>query len=227
MFQAYFDESGTHRDSSVVVMAGFLAPDKQWTRFQSEWDKALQQAGIPFFHMVDYENRQKQFKDWGNDERINQLKKFLGIIKRRVTIPVVAAVRTKDYEEAELWKHDINAPKNPYAFCAIMCLQTIATWADKVGHQEPIGYVFEAGALHKGELVKLAGQICKSAARKSRYRFVGLDFSDKRDFSPLQAADILAYEYYNPPQPIKPLPLRGTRGLLALRGPPTTPRVQR
>ncbi|OGW13488.1 MAG: hypothetical protein A3G93_00685 [Nitrospinae bacterium RIFCSPLOWO2_12_FULL_45_22] len=196
MFGAYFDESGVHRDSPVVVVAGFLAPDKQWARLQSEWDKALKQTGISFFHMVDYENRQKQFKDWKEDERIERLKKFLEIIKRRITIPVVAAVGVKDYKEAALWQRDPGAPQNAYAFCALMCLQAIAAWADKVGHREPIGYIFEDGALHKGELLKLADQIKKDPARQDRYRWVGLSFTDKRYFSPLQATDILAYEAY-------------------------------
>lgn len=195
VFVAYFDESGTQRGSPIVAVAGFIAPDKQWSRFQAEWEKVLQQEGISFFHATDWENRQGQFKGWDNNRRIAVYKKLIGIIQRRITIPVLTAVNTADYAETKLWETvQEEFPKNPYGFCALTCMQIIAAWADQVKHDGPIAYVFEDGAVHRTELTSSLRSILKDEVNKRRFRFISLTYADKREFSPLQAADILAYE---------------------------------
>jgi len=195
MFVAYFDESGTQRGSPVVAVAGFLAPVKQWERFQAEWARVLQQEGLSFFHATDWENRQGQFKGWDNDQRIAVYKKLTGIIQRRITIPVLTAVNTADYAEAKLWEMvQEDFPRNPYGFCALVCMQIIGNWADQVKYNGPIAYVFEDGAAHRTELTTSLRDILRDDVNKRRFRFISSTYADKRAFTPLQAADILAYE---------------------------------
>jgi hypothetical protein len=197
MFVAYFDESGTQRDSPIVVVGGFLAPDKQWSRLQAEWTKVLQQEKISFFHATDWENRQGQFKGWDNDRRIGVYKKLVGIIQRRITIPVLAAVRTADYKEAKLWEAVVEMwPKSPYGFCAFVCMRIIGHWAEEVRHNDPIAYVFEDGAAHKADLTTSHTSIFADDENRRLLKFISLTYADKKQFAPLQAADALAYEGY-------------------------------
>ena len=88
------------------------------------------------------------------------------------------------------------APEHPYAFCALMCLQSVADWADKVRYDGPIAYIFEGGAAHRGELDEIYKRIAKNEDAKRRYRLISLTYADKKEVNPLQAADILAYESY-------------------------------
>src|SRR5574337_667214 len=37
MLAAYFDESGIHSDSSVVAVAGYVAPVNEWQKLELEW----------------------------------------------------------------------------------------------------------------------------------------------------------------------------------------------
>jgi len=60
----YFDESGTHDDSSIVVVAGVVSSTQQWLKFDRKWRNALDAENLSTFHMTDFENRQGQFKDW-------------------------------------------------------------------------------------------------------------------------------------------------------------------
>lgn len=196
MFVAYFDESGTQRGSPVVAVAGFLAPEKQWARLQVEWAKVLQDEKLSYFHMTDWENRQGQFKGWDNDRRIAVYRRLIGIIQRRITIPVFSGVKTKDYAEVKIWERFHNMPKSPYAFCSVMCMRLLVNWADAVGHQEPIAYIFESGAMNRGELMAGHSAIMRDEKNKRRYRLGSFTYADKRELSPLQAADILAYEAY-------------------------------
>src|SRR6266436_6070961 len=85
MFSVYFDESGTHRASPVVVVAGWVSTDIQWRAFSTSWQKILRVAGLtpPVFHMTDFESRRPPFSDWKNSKRIKVLQRLHGQIRRR------------------------------------------------------------------------------------------------------------------------------------------------
>jgi hypothetical protein len=57
---AYFDDSGTHDEAEIMVMAGFIGTDEQWSAFEASW-KAKLDAPLPDkpplrrFHMADCE----------------------------------------------------------------------------------------------------------------------------------------------------------------------------
>src|SRR5207249_3878971 len=79
-----FDESGSHDDARCISIAGYVASVAQWELFTKEWVKALRAEGVPpwpppkpgepipdpFFHMTDFENREKQFKGWSTVRRV-------------------------------------------------------------------------------------------------------------------------------------------------------------
>lgn len=52
----YFDDSGTHAGSLVVVWAGFIAPKENWLVHEREWASILQSAQLSSFHMADCAN---------------------------------------------------------------------------------------------------------------------------------------------------------------------------
>jgi hypothetical protein len=39
---AYFDESGS-KDTPLVTMAGYLADERRWKRFERQWAKVLKE----------------------------------------------------------------------------------------------------------------------------------------------------------------------------------------
>lgn len=195
MFTAYFDESGTHSNSPVTVVAGYIATNEQWSEFEREWKEVMQNAGIPFFHMSKFESRQGEYKNWNSDKRIRIQERLIGIIKRRVRIGFASAIRLSDYSEV-MDGRDRILYGSPYAFCLISCMKLVAAWADKYEHQEPIVYVFESGAGCDGEIGAIFSRSFSKESVRSRYRVGDLAFGDKRGIVQLQAADILAYEIY-------------------------------
>jgi hypothetical protein len=51
----YFDESGIHADSQVIVVAGYVSPERDWRRLEIKWNKILKEEGIPQYHTKDIE----------------------------------------------------------------------------------------------------------------------------------------------------------------------------
>jgi hypothetical protein len=78
---AYFDESGTHSGSGVFAIAGYVAAQEDWIKFETDWKRVLRSAGISYFHMVEYENRCGPFATWGEEKRHEVLTDLLAVIK--------------------------------------------------------------------------------------------------------------------------------------------------
>jgi hypothetical protein len=52
---AYGDESGTHDDSPVMMLAGHVATLGQWNKFDCGWRRAIVRAGLPgYFHATEH-----------------------------------------------------------------------------------------------------------------------------------------------------------------------------
>lgn len=192
MFTAYFDDSGTHEGSKVTVVAGYISTVEQWKKLESEWRDVLNDAGIEFFRMSKYESKHGPYEGWDEFKRKRVLERLILIARVRTRIPVAAAITVSDYHEV------LGAAKrlSPYTFCALQCIAHVREWAGRYKHEEPIAYVFESGTTDATELHTMRLEIAREETLRNRYQLDSLTFQDKRANKALQAADMLAYEFY-------------------------------
>src|SRR3989442_933399 len=134
--------------------------------------------------MTDFENRQGQFKGWGQERRIQVIGDLIAIIKSNFLVPVSASLILR---EAALLNR-FAPPNSPYTFCVQECFKKVGEWAADNGHTERIAYVFEGGAGYGTELERLRKLIFAEEERKQRLCFRSLTFADKKEALPLQAA---------------------------------------
>lgn len=186
MFTAYFDESGTHDQSAALVVSGYIASDQQWIDFDKAWNDALADEGLTHFHMKDFAHSRREFSRWKNDEprRKRFLERLINIIRENTRKSFSYAVILHAY-------HTINSKYlleeyvgKPYAFCASMCMTGVDSWKLEHGYNNPVRNVFEDGVADKGVLLTLL-------KRDNRATPV---FGQKREYTPLQAADFVAWE---------------------------------
>ena len=62
MYKAYIDESGIHASSDMFVLAGYLAPAREWERFIKRWQSVLCKYGINVFHASDCNSNRGEFE---------------------------------------------------------------------------------------------------------------------------------------------------------------------
>lgn len=191
VLRVYFDESGTHKGSGALVVAGYLANDRLWDRFDTEWSNLLRREGLAAFHMTDCENLRGEFRGWDESRRRRVVQTVTAIIRRCTWFRIAAAVNLADYQSAASLLRD---SLSPYSFCVNECLKRIRRWADERAVDSRIAYVFEQGSPFQGDVNDTMRMAMSDPGLKERYRIGSWVFSDKRDLLPLQAADVYAYE---------------------------------
>lgn len=191
MLSAYFDESGIHQGSRVYVVAGLLAPPRQWERFTIEWQRVLDSEDIPEFHMAEFSHRAGIFKGWTRERCDKLIKRLIPIILRRAAWRVWTAVVVEDF-------HRIlqDADKYLYGLCATGCALRVRAVVLEVQPRLSVPFMFEHGAKTSGGVFKSFHDYLLRPGQGDYYKMGALSVGERRKFLPLQAADILAYEVY-------------------------------
>ena len=112
VLETYLDESGTHAESPVIVVAGVAATRPHWETFSLQWKALLDAWNIEFFHMADFENRQGLYAGWCDAQRHERLNALLTLIAKHVIVSVWAAVPKEVY--GRVLPDDLRVRISPY-----------------------------------------------------------------------------------------------------------------
>jgi hypothetical protein len=191
-----FDGSGKE-DRRILVVAGFVSRSADWQSFHKEWTARLAQDGLTYFHMVDFASSRDQFVGWDKDEpgRRRLLGGLMDIIRSHVYRKFGCVV-----ENSQFYRLSKDNQKefslNAYSLAGRSCVADVALWKrqEAMSHV-PIAYVFEEGddgvGLLTDRMLKDGHSRPHFLPKKDR---TGPDGSPINAYTPLQAADMLAYE---------------------------------
>jgi hypothetical protein len=173
VFEAFIDESGTHKGAPVIGVAGWVAQRAFWKRFLSYWDDR-------YFHAK--EPKCAPLKPALYDAIVDsQLEGF------------VAWMTPDDYQAnaSPLFKSAIG---NAYAVCTFDCALGICKFArdQKMG---PVAFVIEDGQPNS-EFVR---EVLEGMKAKHRFGIASVATASKRDFVELCTADFLAHSLTSDP----------------------------
>ena len=192
MFTIYCDDSGTHPESRVAAVAGYIGKVGQWENFQKEWKKALKEFGIKEMHRTDLETWHNEFETWGPHLRNKFLQRIQPIIRDHITFPIGCAVIKEEFER--IVPTDVKAKfGGVYGWCVHDCLVAMRVWYDGKDYRNPVQWVFEAGTIGHGQVDAMFEELYKNPITRDKYHIKGWSFVGK-SVVPLQAADVLAYE---------------------------------
>ncbi len=202
VIQAYIDESGTHDQAKIIVMAGFLSSYKRWRKFDHQWDAILNPADEDpapserrVFHATDClgANGYGHFLGWPKERRDRLVDRLIPVARARALFTFSAAFALEDYnavvpERIRLaWKH-------PYYLClfhiALVLKMNRPQFAFPAG--ERIAFVFA----HKPKFVGLLSDLYdKLRQTKAVGDILGkmTPYGDPEEDLPIQAADLISY----------------------------------
>lgn len=192
--KAYFDESdrSTAGGCDIFCVAGLAFQRNKADGFIAAWRKML--GPISCFHMKDLAASQGEFRDLSKEERGDFLKEAVSIVNRYRLVAVACSCRVSDFNVLKRIRrfHGFNSP---YAVCTHTCMILIGNWLRLQKNPARVAYLFEAGHRHAPDAERLLSRVTEAASIKNSYRYRDHKFLEKTDAVPLQAADLLAWEY--------------------------------
>jgi hypothetical protein len=184
------DESGVHGDSPVVAVGAYIARPRQWQEWTKRWNVA--KRPIKVFHAVDCQNLAGEFKGWDKTRRDELVIRCLPVIAHSDFFGVVVGIQMLEFEQVMKGRDDLRPLfGTPYTACFQWAVQIIMNAALGADSRERIGFVHELND-YRHEALEAFNWVKKHGNPLGT--IIGLQFADKKDYLPLQAADVLAYE---------------------------------
>ena len=188
----YFDESGTHKGSRLMSMAGYWFDQKQAARFSRDWQKDLANLGLSHAHMTDCTHQQGEYKRLTREECLKAQTLLITHIKRRSRFGFGVCISPVAYERA---MEAVRGAPSAYSLCLMLCANKVAEFANVIGYEGKLTYFFESGHAKEKEAQRYMGVIpTLGDVAIDFHRYAGHFFVDKRMALPLQAADMFAWQ---------------------------------
>jgi hypothetical protein len=190
VLKAYIDESGIHDNSPVLTVATYLARQNVWRDWTKKWN--LAKKPIKVYHAADAANLQGEFEDWTDDEVAELAKKLLPVIGTAELAGMVIGIHMDEYRKAMIAHPDLAIMLGePYSACFQWLVSQTIHIANELKSDERIAFIHEINDF-QGEATQTFGWVRNEINMGNR--IVSLTFGSKETYTPLQAADILAYE---------------------------------
>ncbi len=190
MLKAYIDESGIHDGSPVLAVAGYVGRQKIWRNWTKAWN--ISKSPIRVYHAADAANLVGEFAGWTDDKVAELAKKLLPLIANAEVAGMVIGINMDEYRKAIADKPELAVLLgNPFSACFHWLVQTILELENQRKSKERIAFIHETND-YQGETIAAFSWIKKYINLDNRV--ISLKFCSKQKDTPLQAADILAYE---------------------------------
>ena len=189
--EAYFDESGTHPDSKVVCVAGYIFKKENAIDIEYEWELMLNDYGIKVFHMVDCAHRQEEFANLSRPETIEIATRAINLIKRYAERGVAFSLDVDVFPDVP----QFGRPHYPYSFLCMQVMHAVKRWANETSFADSVKYVFELGASGHGFADQAINEVAANSQLRQEFRINSVQFLAKEQAVLLQCADILAWHW--------------------------------
>jgi len=200
LVEAYFDESiGEGRDVKtgkivpLMCVAGYIIEAGKTEALCDEWKAVLEPHGLPYFHMVDCAHGSGVFQNLDKKARISIAAQMIGNIKRRTIKGLAVSVNLDHWAKLA---PDSPIIGSPYSFCMSVALAGVQRWAEGTQYEGDIAYFFEAGHKSRAEANWIMEQTFDIPELRKDAHYIGHAFVDKAAAPPVQAADLLAWQFY-------------------------------
>jgi hypothetical protein len=189
---AYFDESGTHGPSEIMVLSGFLGRLDQWTRFEERFAALKKRHGFRVFHAVEFRAQKGEFKTWTGQQMKALVDDLRPLISFGLTDSVAVTLDNSSFKEH--YKLEPTRLDSAYGLCFRTCLYYLMMQAIRRKHNgklPQLHVVLEAGHRNSGDAERIFKEVQKEYGKLGILRSLKLAKKDECD--PIMIADLAAY----------------------------------
>lgn len=196
MIRCYCDDSGKESDAGnpIVCIAGYVAGDSPyWDSFAGAWGHLLLRHGISWLHMKDLMQDQDEYAplkwDWRKKKSV--LEDFINVIKLSQLIGFGVALDANAWRKVpkEVTRTDGDAQQ----FCFMRIMRMIVERMKIARPNDFVSVYFDCDkAFTPARFQRFIG--IRDHDPEARRYFQSFSIAEPRVYSPLQAADLLAWQ---------------------------------
>ena len=197
---AYYDDSGTHEGAKVLLMGGAIGNEAQWGAFEAGWAKFLTEptkgkGPIKRFHMYDCEQSLKEFAGWARADSDNAIHNARTVMLESGLRGYSAGVEVAPWNELVTGRLRV-IMGDPERSVVTQCIIKTIALGLALG-EEKIQFVFD-NRPNRNEANKRIHDLFQAFGQLDAEHpaMGGIAFLNSMETRPLQAADVVANEYY-------------------------------
>ncbi|MFZ3340961.1 MAG: DUF3800 domain-containing protein [Terriglobales bacterium] len=211
MLQAFVDDSGSDRQGPVYLLAGYVSSISSWEKFSVLWRKVLdEEPSIEYFKMREAESRKCQFEGWSEGEVDAKIAALIPVIVDHATNRIECIFWQEHYDSAIKWflgemrrkMHPLEFKKikdlfeDPYFLAFDLIMSDYGNRLAAEQSEEIVDFIFDVQvgqgprAVEWWQGMKELGMV----AAYDKYFPNEPVHRDDKLFSPLQAADMIAWQ---------------------------------
>lgn len=198
MLFEFLDDSGTHDDSRMIVLAGFIGEYTEWEAIDREWKRTLDKKEWPSrvkrFHSWDCVHGDKEFERWRFADRLALYGELATLVTKYDILGMSSAVLPESFSRLPQWAQKKFVGSRNLAFEHF--LQQSVSWCRKrYGSKEQIGVIADTEG---PQIAEAALEVFRRYETSEMWgdALAGMGHASSLKFTPLQAADLLAYATY-------------------------------
>jgi len=176
----------------VFCVAGFAFASPQDKKFTKEWSRLFGRYPDGL-HMRELAHRIGAFSGIQAAEQHRLMVEAVKIINRHVSAGF--AISCNLHEVKLLAPRWVRGFGDAYPLCCHLTMLAVGQFLEKSGSAERVTYVFESGHSSEAETTDFIRSAVQSPQVAESYRYAGAEFLLKSEAVPLQAADMLAWEW--------------------------------
>lgn len=196
---AYIDESGTHKESPILVMGMALAAADRWEAFEREWNAMLEREQLPYIHFTELVNRRRpRFGKYNSTQASKLLDECNSIIAAHIQMSSISILKKVDFNrfyKDQQWERSPIPRDSALGILFRATASFLPHWLREAGidADAKINLVYEAGVKNQGDLVRLFATFKKLAPPDWQERMGTLSFATKGQARGLEAADSVSF----------------------------------
>ena len=229
VLKAYFDESGTDRNSPWITLAGWVTERDRWRHLSTGWRRVLKgPPEVPEAKGADMEARRGAFEGWTD----RQVQDFRWNLSRRidaqVRFGVSISVQRGDYERVIVptlppyEEHPFGAFRDPYVWLMTSAIGMVME-SEHLKPNERVHFIFDEGHEGQGKAEDFFYWMHDMETDRGRAARIVKRFTkvSSFEFPPAQAADLLAWGCNHGIRKDRPVnrPFIEIRSILGIRTP--------
>lgn len=188
---AYIDDSGSHKQGAVFVMAGLVAGWSEWAKFSEDWREVLEEKPrLAYFKLKEALRLEGQFGRLSSKQRDDRCDRLFSILKRTAMFSISASVSWDSMKiPLQLFP---GIPLTPYQLLVVGLMGRLTSELNRMKLSPRIMFVFDD---HKdgSRLESALDDLFPFLPEPQQKAVMGISHMDDREILPLQAADAVAW----------------------------------